>query len=71
MSFGILSTFFQRLERYGGGSLPARPGTQHIGLQARAGRYAVLTTAPPMSERPPMVEVPEYAARFPASTASR
>ena len=67
MSFGILSTFFQRLERYGGSGLPERPGTQHIGLAARGGRYAVLATAMPVNERPPMVEIPEYAARFPTS----
>jgi glucosyl-3-phosphoglycerate synthase len=65
MSFGILNTFLSRLERYGEAHLLRKLAAEHIALAARKGRYSVQPTAVPMNERPPMVEIPEYAARFP------
>jgi glucosyl-3-phosphoglycerate synthase len=66
MSFGILNTFLSRLERYGEAHLLASLAAEHIALAAKAGRYSVEATAVPVNERPPMLEIPEYAARFPA-----
>jgi hypothetical protein len=70
MSFGILSTFLSRLERYGDARLLRSLAAEHIALAARAGRYSVQATAVSVNERPPMIEIPEYKARFPASLAS-
>ncbi len=65
MSFGILNTFLSRLERYGETRVLRRLGAAHIALAAAGSRYKVQATAVPMNERPPVIEIPEYAARFP------
>jgi hypothetical protein len=65
MSFGILNTFLGRLERYGEAHVLRRLAAEHIALAASGGRYSVQATAVPVNERPPMIEIPEYAARFP------
>ncbi len=63
MSFGILNTFLSRLERYGEAHVQQRLGAEHIALAAARGRYKVQATAVPVNERPPLIEIPEYAAR--------
>jgi glucosyl-3-phosphoglycerate synthase len=67
MSFGILNTFLSRLERYGEAHLLRQPAAEHIALAARGGGYSVQATAVTVNERPPMIEIPEYAALFPAN----
>jgi hypothetical protein len=65
MSFGILNTFLNRLERYGEAHVLRRLAAEHIALAARGGGFMVQATAVPANERPPMIAIPEYAARFP------
>jgi glucosyl-3-phosphoglycerate synthase len=65
MSFGILNTFLNRLERYGEAHVLRRLAAEHIALAARGGGFMVQATAVPANERPPMIDIPEYAARFP------
>ena len=65
MAFGILNTFLNRLERYGEAHVLRRLAAEHIALAARGGSYMVQATAVPANERPPMIAIPEYAARFP------
>ena len=65
MYFGILNTFLSRLERYGEAHVQQRLAAEHIALAAAGGRYKVQATAVPVNERPPVIEIPEYAARFP------
>ncbi len=63
MAFGILNTFLSRLERYGEAHVLRRLAAEHIALAAAGGRYKVQATALPVNERPPVIEIPEYAAR--------
>jgi hypothetical protein len=42
-----------------------RLAAEHIALAARGGGFMVQATAVPANERPPMIAIPEYAARFP------
>jgi len=65
MAFGILNTFLNRLERYGEAHVLRRLAAEHIALAARGGGFMVQATAVPANERPPMIDIPEYAARFP------
>jgi len=65
MAFGILNTFLNRLERYGEAHVLRRLAAEHIALAARGGGFMVQATAVPANERPPMIAIPEYAARFP------
>ena len=65
MAFGILNTFLSRLERYGEAHVTRRISAEHIALAAAGGRYKVQASAVPVNERPPVIEIPEYAALFP------
>jgi glucosyl-3-phosphoglycerate synthase len=63
MSYGILRTFFSRLEKYGRAP-PQITGDQHIALERKAAEHRVLQTEIPAEERPPMLEIPEYREKF-------
>jgi glucosyl-3-phosphoglycerate synthase len=65
MAFGILNTFLNRLESYGEAQVQRQLAAEHIALAAAGGRYKIQATAVPVNERPPVIEIPEYAARFP------
>lgn len=70
MSYGILATFLDRLERYGEISLLKELGKRHIALAADAETWKPLMTEISMVERPPMLTIPEYIAKFPAGAAA-
>jgi glucosyl-3-phosphoglycerate synthase len=63
MSYGILSTFFARAEKYGI-ALPKIPGIRHIALERDPTGHRVVETEIPAEERPPMLEIPEYREKF-------
>lgn len=64
MSFGILQTFFRRLEQYGW--VRGQGEFQEIlrQFQSREGQYEQIETAIQESERPPIVTVPAYQQKF-------
>jgi glucosyl-3-phosphoglycerate synthase len=64
MSFGILQTFFRRLERFG--RLPAMPDLQTIYRQfeVEEREYQQVTHDIVEEERPPMIEIPAYRKKF-------
>jgi glucosyl-3-phosphoglycerate synthase len=64
MAFGILHTFFERAEKYGKSQLVAEPGHHHISLERSDAEHRVVTSEISAVERPPMITLPEYRARF-------
>jgi glucosyl-3-phosphoglycerate synthase len=65
MSFGILQSFFNRLRKHGKiGDMTALSNI-YRSLQANGAEYEELTTEIFEEERRPMIEVPEYLAKFP------
>ena len=64
MSFGILSTFIDRLERYGEGKFLRELGTQHIALADESGDEKLVLSDIPTTERPPMLTIEEYMRKF-------
>ncbi len=64
MSFGILQTFFRRLERFD--RLPAMPDLETIYRQFEVEDrdYKQITHAIVEEERPPMIELPAYRKKF-------
>jgi glucosyl-3-phosphoglycerate synthase len=65
MSFGILQSFFNRLRKHGKiGDMTALSNI-YRSLQANGTEYEELTTEIFEEERRPMIEVPEYLAKFP------
>ncbi len=64
MSFGILHTFFNRLEKYGESRLLSELGSRHIAVSAVDSRHEVSLTDVQAVERPPMIEVEEYRKKF-------
>lgn len=65
MSYGVLSTFLDRLERYGELSIAKELGARHIALAAEGEGWKILPTEIPTIERPPMSSIPEYRQKFP------
>jgi glucosyl-3-phosphoglycerate synthase len=63
MSYGILRTFFSRMEKYNR-TPPGITGDHHIALERKAAEHRVLQTTIPAEERPPMLEIPEYREKF-------
>jgi glucosyl-3-phosphoglycerate synthase len=68
MSFGVLATFLDRLERYQEVSLKKELGKLHLALEDDAGVLKVKSTPISMLERPPMCTIPEYAKKFPGAS---
>ncbi|MDR2143088.1 MAG: glucosyl-3-phosphoglycerate synthase [Treponema sp.] len=64
MSFGILNTFYSRLEKYGKADITIKTGASHISLERRETEHRVVHTSVPPEERPPMLEIPEYRNKF-------
>ena len=70
MSYGIMATFLDRLEKYGEISLLKELGKRHIALTADEETWKPVLSEISMVERPPMLTIPEYLARFPAAAAA-
>ncbi|MDR1144351.1 MAG: glucosyl-3-phosphoglycerate synthase [Spirochaetaceae bacterium] len=64
MSYGILRTFFERVEKYGKSKLLFSLGDRHISLEREEADHRVVKTEISAVERPPMIEIPEYRLRF-------
>jgi glucosyl-3-phosphoglycerate synthase len=64
MSFGILNTFLNRLERYGEAHLLRELHAEHLAPLLKDRRYSVLSSAIPAEERPPIKELEEYRRKF-------
>jgi glucosyl-3-phosphoglycerate synthase len=64
MAYGILNTFFERVEKYGKSKLLAALGDRHVSLERIEAEHRVVKTEISTVERPPMVEIPQYRARF-------
>jgi glucosyl-3-phosphoglycerate synthase len=64
MSYGILNTFFERVQKYGKSKLLAELGDRHISLERIEAEHRVVKTEISTVERPPMIEIPQYRARF-------
>jgi glucosyl-3-phosphoglycerate synthase len=69
MSFGILHTFFSRLEKYGESRMLAELGRKHIAVSAVDSRHEVSLTEVTTVERPPMIELEEYRKKFKSGAA--
>ncbi|MDR2313140.1 MAG: glucosyl-3-phosphoglycerate synthase [Spirochaetaceae bacterium] len=64
MSYGILNTFFGRLGKYGRSRIFSALGDRHISLERIEAEHRVLRTEISAMERPPMIDIPEYRAKF-------
>jgi glucosyl-3-phosphoglycerate synthase len=64
MSYGILNTFFARMEKYGKSKFLAELGNRHIALEREDAKHRVVKTEISAVERRPMIEIPEYRAKF-------
>ncbi len=64
MSYGILATVLDRLQKYGELSLGTKLGTAHIALDG-SDELKLLATVVSTFERPPMCTIPEYVKKFP------
>jgi len=64
MAYGILNTFFERLEKYGKSELLRDLGERHISLERLENQHRVVKTEVSNVERPPIITLPEYRTRF-------
>ncbi len=64
MAFGVLSTFHQRLVKYGEAHLAKEPGREHISVSAGERGPEALRAEIASVERPPMIEIEEYRRKF-------
>jgi len=64
MAYGILNTFFERLEKYGKSQLLRDIGDRHISLERLENQHRVIKTEISTVERPPIITLPEYRTRF-------
>jgi glucosyl-3-phosphoglycerate synthase len=64
MSYGILATFLDRLEKYSEIRIEKELGPRHIALVSEAESLKLSPTEIPLVERPPMMSVAEYRAKF-------
>ncbi|MBE3063789.1 MAG: glucosyl-3-phosphoglycerate synthase [Spirochaetes bacterium] len=64
MAFGILSTFYERLEKYGEARLLKETGRVHLSVSAGDHGHEVERTEISCIERPPMIEIEEYRKKF-------
>jgi len=65
MAFGILQSFLNRLQKHGKVGVRDEISSVYRALQANGAEYEEVTTEIIEEERPPMVEIPDYLARFP------
>jgi glucosyl-3-phosphoglycerate synthase len=70
MSFGILTTFLRRMEKYGEARIPAQRGIHHISVSSGKESPRVERTEIVSVERPPIIEIEEYRRKFPPRVAS-
>jgi glucosyl-3-phosphoglycerate synthase len=65
MAYGILNTFLSRAEKYKDAELLRTLGAMHIALEREAaGGHRVKKTEISAVERPPIIEIAEYRAKF-------
>jgi glucosyl-3-phosphoglycerate synthase len=64
MSYGILETFFARIEKYGYAEILRGLGSHHIALERRDSEHHVIKSEISAEERPPMIEIAEYREKF-------
>ncbi|MDR1898861.1 MAG: glucosyl-3-phosphoglycerate synthase [Treponema sp.] len=64
MAYGILNTFFSRIEKTGTARLLRELGDRHVSLETAGDSHTVIRTGIPAEERPPMLEIPEYREKF-------
>ncbi|MDR1390182.1 MAG: glucosyl-3-phosphoglycerate synthase [Treponema sp.] len=64
MAFGILTTFYSRLAKYGRADITGALGDAHISLEQNNNGHRVIKSAVSHHERPPMIEISEYRAKF-------
>ena len=64
MSFGILSTFFNRLKKFGESNLSTKMNAHHIALNLVQEKHEPVLTEVPVFERPPIIEIEEYRKKF-------
>ena len=65
MSFGILQTFFSRLQRFGILETIEDLRTVFRRVQVNEQQFQMMAQTILEDERPPMIEIPEYLAKFP------
>jgi glucosyl-3-phosphoglycerate synthase len=65
MSFGILQSFLNRLQKHGKAGSMAEISNVYRALQANGTEYEEVTTEIIEEERPPMIEIAEYLEKFP------
>ncbi len=65
MSFGIFSTFLDRLGKYGELSIAKKLGEKHLALAFDGEAWKVAPSEISTIERPPMRTIPEYNKKFP------
>lgn len=65
MSYGVLATFLDRLEKYQALSISKKLGLLHIALAAESETMKAVTTPISLIERPPIRTIPEYVKKFP------
>ncbi|MDR2210259.1 MAG: glucosyl-3-phosphoglycerate synthase [Spirochaetaceae bacterium] len=64
MSYGILNTFFGRIEKYDRSRFFSALGDRHISLERIEAEHRVVKSEISAIERPPMIDIPEYRAKF-------
>ncbi|HOJ99289.1 MAG TPA: glucosyl-3-phosphoglycerate synthase [Termitinemataceae bacterium] len=64
MAYGILRTFFNRAQRYGEAQILRDLHPYHLTLQVEGDQHRIQRHDIPATERPPMIEIPEYQNRF-------
>ena len=64
MAYGILRTFFNRAQRYGEAQILRDLHPYHLTLQVEGDQHRIQRHEIPSTERPPMIEIPEYQDRF-------
>ena len=64
MSFGILTTLFRRLEKYGEVERLKELNSSHIALEVLESRHSAVAAEITAEERPPIIEIKEYRRKF-------
>jgi hypothetical protein len=60
----LWKSLYARLKKYGKANIAAKTGGSHISLERYDAEHRLVHTAVPPEERPPMLEIPEYRAKF-------
>jgi len=67
MSYGVLSTFLDRLGKYGELSIAKELGARHLALAADGDSWKIVPSEISTIERPPMRTISEYLKKFPSA----